>query len=428
MQKERTLTEPQPLQPVLDVLRGRDPQEVCAAYGIERTELDRRILEYQRSRRSMALVDQLPATKVSRNDPCPCGSGKKYKKCCLSSHEEARRNLPADTLQEMEDAARRREKLDKDIERGFDWLARQEFQKAGRLAEQLVASYPEDDRLHDILVVRDLAAGNYDGAFSRARGRWQVAQEERDFYQEHGHHKREGAERKRFVHFYAPSTWLEKLWIAQRARTYRKQFPPGEDAVMLAAVARLQGANDVNRFPGRREEGYEVRRKALRPTLDQLAAAGATAIPYLLPLTYCMSWASFFVPELLHGYGDAPSIKLLAELSMFRMPFFAQKCLSCLEALGPRAVPAISQVMEENLAFDELKVGLITVLGNLPSPDTFALLVKLTEHELPYVVNWAAQALGRHQDPAALPHLEKARARLGALSKVAGAMRELAAR
>lgn len=24
-----------------------------------------------------------PRTKVGRNDPCPCGSGKKYKKCCL---------------------------------------------------------------------------------------------------------------------------------------------------------------------------------------------------------------------------------------------------------------------------------------------------------------------------------------------------------
>lgn len=24
------------------------------------------------------------AEKVGRNDPCPCGSGKKYKKCCLS--------------------------------------------------------------------------------------------------------------------------------------------------------------------------------------------------------------------------------------------------------------------------------------------------------------------------------------------------------
>ncbi len=23
-------------------------------------------------------------SKVGRNDPCPCGSGKKYKKCCLN--------------------------------------------------------------------------------------------------------------------------------------------------------------------------------------------------------------------------------------------------------------------------------------------------------------------------------------------------------
>jgi hypothetical protein len=26
------------------------------------------------------------APKISRNDPCPCGSGKKYKKCCLKNH------------------------------------------------------------------------------------------------------------------------------------------------------------------------------------------------------------------------------------------------------------------------------------------------------------------------------------------------------
>ena len=25
---------------------------------------------------------QRPARKTGRNDPCPCGSGKKYKKCC----------------------------------------------------------------------------------------------------------------------------------------------------------------------------------------------------------------------------------------------------------------------------------------------------------------------------------------------------------
>src|SRR5260370_537693 len=28
-------------------------------------------------------------SKLSRNDPCPCGSGKKYKKCCLAKDQAA---------------------------------------------------------------------------------------------------------------------------------------------------------------------------------------------------------------------------------------------------------------------------------------------------------------------------------------------------
>jgi uncharacterized protein YecA (UPF0149 family) len=28
--------------------------------------------------------------KVGRNDPCPCGSGKKYKRCCLLKETQAR--------------------------------------------------------------------------------------------------------------------------------------------------------------------------------------------------------------------------------------------------------------------------------------------------------------------------------------------------
>lgn len=27
------------------------------------------------------------ANKVMRNDPCPCGSGNKYKKCCKPTHQ-----------------------------------------------------------------------------------------------------------------------------------------------------------------------------------------------------------------------------------------------------------------------------------------------------------------------------------------------------
>lgn len=29
-------------------------------------------------------------TKIGRNDPCPCGSGRKYKKCCLNRYRYAR--------------------------------------------------------------------------------------------------------------------------------------------------------------------------------------------------------------------------------------------------------------------------------------------------------------------------------------------------
>ena len=34
--------------------------------------------------------------KIGRNDPCPCGSGKKYKKCCLDRDEAARRDSQAE--------------------------------------------------------------------------------------------------------------------------------------------------------------------------------------------------------------------------------------------------------------------------------------------------------------------------------------------
>ncbi len=32
----------------------------------------------------------LPKHEADRNDPCPCGSGKKYKKCCMTKVEADR--------------------------------------------------------------------------------------------------------------------------------------------------------------------------------------------------------------------------------------------------------------------------------------------------------------------------------------------------
>ena len=42
---------------------------------------DKRKELYKEQKRSTTIVK---GDKISRNDPCPCGSGKKYKKCCGS--------------------------------------------------------------------------------------------------------------------------------------------------------------------------------------------------------------------------------------------------------------------------------------------------------------------------------------------------------
>lgn len=40
---------------------------------------------YTRVLRSGPAPHKAAGPKVGRNDPCPCGSGKKYKQCCLNS-------------------------------------------------------------------------------------------------------------------------------------------------------------------------------------------------------------------------------------------------------------------------------------------------------------------------------------------------------
>ncbi|MBU7006588.1 YecA family protein [Phosphitispora fastidiosa] len=46
-------------------------------------ELKKELVELTRTARSKAAVNvPVNVIKIGRNDPCPCGSGKKYKKCC----------------------------------------------------------------------------------------------------------------------------------------------------------------------------------------------------------------------------------------------------------------------------------------------------------------------------------------------------------
>ncbi len=39
-------------------------------------------IKVQRPPTPSSNIAQKPGKKIGRNDPCPCGSGKKYKKCC----------------------------------------------------------------------------------------------------------------------------------------------------------------------------------------------------------------------------------------------------------------------------------------------------------------------------------------------------------
>lgn len=408
------------LQPVLDVLQGATPEAVCTTYGITPEELRKRLEAYQTSRRRMILEEQFEGKKVGRNEPCPCGSGKKYKKCCLPLHQEARKTLPSDQVTALEERTKAREKLEEEVKKGFDLLFTQDFAKARTLADGLLQAYPDDDRLHDMVVTAFLATGAYDEAFARCRQRWQVAIEERDYFREHGCHRRGESDRKQLVHFYTPSTWLEKFWIAQRARTYRDTFPILKDSPLRALARELTSANDLERFPARHEDGFLVRRRELAPLLARLEQEGTATIPYLLPLTYTFSWASLFVPELLSRYGSDESLMLLAELSMFRFPYFAQKCLDHLEKFGERAVSVIDRVLTENPAFDELKGGMIKVLGNVRLDSSLKILERLGEHENLYVVKWVAEALEAFASPESQPLLEKAKARLASQDRVAG--------
>ena len=71
------------LNPILELLQGGDPDAIALKAGINKEQLFRMRddLLAQAERKRTELTD-LPSEKIGRNEPCPCGSGKKYKKCC----------------------------------------------------------------------------------------------------------------------------------------------------------------------------------------------------------------------------------------------------------------------------------------------------------------------------------------------------------
>lgn len=74
-----------------DIHRKRKQQE--EKQKTREKELNELASDYSKTKEQRALENggkvvpfKRTSSKVGRNEPCPCGSGKKYKKCCLNKH------------------------------------------------------------------------------------------------------------------------------------------------------------------------------------------------------------------------------------------------------------------------------------------------------------------------------------------------------
>jgi hypothetical protein len=87
-------------------------------------------------------------TAIARNHPCPCGSGKKYKLCCLGRQETAAREAHQARLRERLAARRVELVLDDDpltlLSNQANTLIREaRLDDAERVCQQLLDEYPD---------------------------------------------------------------------------------------------------------------------------------------------------------------------------------------------------------------------------------------------------------------------------------------------
>ncbi len=74
--------------------------------------------------------------KIGRNDPCPCGSGKKYKKCCLNFGDEEKEKIIQGYIKDVM-------ALDKLSNSINSLIEKKDFQKAQAVCQQLLDDYPD---------------------------------------------------------------------------------------------------------------------------------------------------------------------------------------------------------------------------------------------------------------------------------------------
>jgi Flp pilus assembly protein TadD len=88
-------------------------------------------------------------SKVGRNDPCPCGSGKKYKKCCMAKDEKASASANAETSASADRRSAqhrpraRAEEIENIFHRARNHLDRNELDQAARAFRSVLRLDPK---------------------------------------------------------------------------------------------------------------------------------------------------------------------------------------------------------------------------------------------------------------------------------------------
>jgi hypothetical protein len=414
----------QPWDPVAELLRGGDPAALAARAGISMEDLLGRRDALIQSEAQRLRADDISVGKIGRNDPCSCGSGRKYKRCCLEKHRAALVLLSPEEVRRRAGRSRKEADREQAVRQGYGLLTDRLYHKALAWAERWLTRFPEDDRLHDVAATAALYLGDLERAAAIADARWEAAQREKAHFLAHGSHSYDdpGAPPG---HAYAPQAWLERRWVARRALAYGDGQPLSQDPAVQRMVEALKRADDPARFPQQGEEGLRVRREALGQTLQAIKEAGPSLLPFLRPLAVRYSWSALLVPEILAHWGDDASIRALAEIALFHYPFLTEACLKALEDHGERSVPVLREIFESQGEFDVLKVDLISVAGNIGTPEAMAWICTLLDHAEAHVVNWAGGVLGKKRFLPALDRIRAAVNRVGPQPKLEWAIAEL---
>jgi len=77
--------------------------------------------------------------KIGRNDPCPCGSGKKYKKCCLLQQDGANR-YPSKRKMPFIPVYTELDQLSNSV---VDLIKENKLDEAEDVSRKLLAEYPD---------------------------------------------------------------------------------------------------------------------------------------------------------------------------------------------------------------------------------------------------------------------------------------------